>query len=231
MKKINCKKDEKGFGFVKVFIRLDKKQKEFNTLVRTGSEYTIFNAKELGVDITKLQDKKITTDIGMDSIDIYPVNIEYFSIGDEDTTLYSIHEIYVSELDYFKKTPLLGMDILRFMELSFGTETTIEFDDEEIDRMIVGTKRKEYLETSNNPSIEVNLDHFYYVKDGILPEEFESCILISNDKEVMIGNWETGLCAMEVDSRGAWHGQFGHYWGPDDILAWKGITEAKLNVE
>ena len=230
MKVIDCETDEKGFSYVNVYIRRNGSRKMFKTLVRTGSEFTIFNAKELGVDISKLADKKISANIDMDNIDIYPIPIEYFSIGDKDTTLYSIHEVYVAESDYFKHTPLLGMDILRFMKLNLGESSYLEFDKDTIDDLIVRTRRQEYLEESKRTQIEVSLSGFYYVEDDVLPEEFESCILISKDKEVMIGNWETGLCAMEADPRGAWHGQFGHYWGPNDILAWKGITEADLKM-
>ena len=129
VEKFICSKDSTGFNYIDVIIVKDDKKYKFRTLVRTGSEYTIFSAQRLNVDTTNL--KKIKAAIGFEEIDIYEVPVDSIAIGKEDEgILVGMDHIYVSDLEYFQNTPVLGMDYLSNMDISSNPEKgmVLEFD-------------------------------------------------------------------------------------------------------
>ena len=115
IKSFKCERDPNGMNYIDVFIVKDGVEHTFRTLVRTGSTHTIFNAKELNVDISGL--KKTEAEVGWETIDVYEVGIDSIAIGSRDEgRIEGVDHIYVSELEGFKKNPLLGCDFLHYMK-------------------------------------------------------------------------------------------------------------------
>ena len=129
VEKFFCSKDSTGLSYIDVFIVKDDKKYKFRTLVRTGSEYTIFSARRLNVDTTNLKNTKAA--IGFEEIDVYEVPVDSIAIGKEDEgIIVGMEHIYVSDLEYFENTPVLGMDYLSSMDISSNPEKgmVLEFD-------------------------------------------------------------------------------------------------------
>lgn len=142
MQKFKCTKDEKRLNYIDVFITRDGVNYKFKTLVRTGSERTIFSAQELNVDVSKL--KKTQAIVGYENVDIYEIDINSIAIGDIfEGDLYGVDSIYVSDAEYFKETPVLGMDYLSMMSFSNSLQEgmSLVFDAGEVAKMI--TEKKE----------------------------------------------------------------------------------------
>lgn len=135
--KFKCTKDDNGFNYIDIFVKNNGKTSQFSALVRTGSDYSIFPAKVLGVDLTNCT--KVLSQVGFETIEIYKVPVDSIAIGSETTVIPGVDYVYVSELPYFEKTAILGCDYIFGMDMSVSFENgmEIEFDPDKLGADII----------------------------------------------------------------------------------------------
>ena len=82
------------------------------------------------------------------------------------------------------------------------------------------TKMKDY-------KITITGFHMVEENDTVIPEEFDTCVVITQNEDVRIGHWETGTIARKYDPRGAFYDGIGGHFGLDYVKAWKCIDLLK----
>lgn len=227
--KFKCSRDKNGLNYIDVFIVKDDKEYIFKTLVKTGSDYTIFSAKELNVDISNL--KKIKAVVGYEEIDVYEVVVNEIAIGDKyDGSIYCVDHIYVSDLDYFKDSPVLGMDYLSKMNISSSPEEgmILEFDGGEVGNELTEERRTAYLQNLDREQIKFSLTDFFFIEDGMYPSEFELVLVIDKHGELSAGCVDNGGYYHKEHPRGVIHQSRGGVIFFEDIIAWKPIDGVKV---
>ncbi len=223
---ITCSKGKDGFDYVDITIVKDGKNFTFKALVKTGSDVTIINAKALGISTAGL--KKTSVVVGVESIEVYEAEIESISIGEHE--IYGVDMIYVSEMETFGETPILGSDYLGMMNIHKDENEimVLEFDPAEIGNEIVEERRRKYLANSDRKAIEFMLDDFFFIEDGIYPTDFELVLVVMKDGDLSAGCVDRGSYYTEDNWRGVIRQGRGGIIEYDDILAWKPIEQ--MNV-
>jgi len=229
MDQFRCKKGNDGLNYVDVFIEIGNQKYKFDALIKTGSDVSIFSAKKLGIDTTKL--KKVKALVGWEQIDVYEAYIDSISIGkDYEGHIYGVNFIYVSDLEGIEHTPILGSDYLRNMNISahFDEGMTLEFAGGEVGEAICAEHRAEYLRNLSKEQININLSDFFFVEDGIYPSEFELVLVICKDGTLSAGCASQDPYYKEDNPYGVIRQERSGVIFYNDIIAWKPIDGLRV---
>ncbi len=100
-----------------------------------------------------------------------------------------------------------------------------EFDEEE-ER--INARRAEYLKSITDKQIEITLTDFFFVEDGIYPEEFELVLVIDKQGELSAGCMSIEEYYAKDHPEGLIRQSRGGVIFFEDIIAWKPIDCLKV---
>lgn len=89
-------------------------------------------------------------------------------------------------------------------------------------------KRNDYLKNFKGPNLEIILKNFFFVKDGFLPNEFETCIIIEKNGSLNVGIWDESDIAKTTDKQGSFFDGIGGHISADNVIAWKPLDGIKI---
>jgi hypothetical protein len=59
----------------------------------------------------------------------------------------------------------------------------------------------------------------------VVPNEFDTCLLVFDDGSTMIGHWDKSSYALAYDERGSFFDGIGGHIALKDIVAWKNLDD------
>lgn len=99
-----------------------------------------------------------------------------------------------------------------------------EFDDE------LKKRRDDYLAACNHEQISFTLTDFFFVEDGVYPDDFELVLVVLKDGRLSGGCAERGLEHTKNNPKGVIHQSRGGVIEYEDIIAWKPLEEVYINL-
>ena len=107
-------------------------------------------------------------------------------------------------------------------------ETEENMNDIDMEYEIIQQERNAYLETMQRNQIKIELTDFFFIEDGIYPEEFELILVIDKDGHLSAGCVDKGSAYRTYGSYGVISQSRGGIMSFDDIIAWKSIDGLKV---
>ena len=86
-------------------------------------------------------------------------------------------------------------------------------------------ERMVYLQSHKDKQLLISLTDFFFIEDGMYPDEFELILVVDKDGELSAGCVDKGSRWEEYMPYGVIRQSRGGYLTFDDIIAWKVIDE------
>lgn len=93
---------------------------------------------------------------------------------------------------------------------------------------VIEQERKAYLENLQREQIKIELTDFFFVEDGIYPDEFELILVIDKEGHLSAGCVDRGSAYRAYGPYGVISQSRGGIMCFDDIIAWKPIDGLKV---
>ena len=135
----------------------------------------------------------------------------------------------VSDLDYFETASILGMDYLSGMDICQEEtgKTVLRFDSETISGEMKKHEREVYLKKSTHKELNIEFSDWFYVEDGMYPDDYEMILVVMKNGSVDAGSVNTATEYLKEHPHGIIRQDRGGVIDYDSILCWTPLDNIK----